>query len=85
MPLHIKGVDKIAGVLKQVPIMRCALLQYSLSPLTLTSLHGSEQMLEMAAAYERMPHTKAGGQDNGRCHKRPDKPEAMIGMIGVPG
>ena len=65
--------------------MRRALLQHSLSPLTLASLHGREQTLVMATAYKHMPHTKAGGQENDRYHKRPDQPGVMICMIGIPG
>ena len=55
MPVHVEGVDKVASILEQFPIMLFGLPQCYLSTLTLISLHGGEQTMVMPTARESMP------------------------------
>src|SRR5262245_27594297 len=77
MPLHVAGVDKVAGILEQFPIMRFVLRHPSLSGLRFVVLHGGEQTSMLSPACESMPDTQPGGQDRQRSHKRPDE----LGML----
>jgi hypothetical protein len=79
MPLHVAGVDKVASILEQFPIMRFVLWQYYLSVLMFVSLHGGEQTSVMSTACESMPETQPSGQDNHRSNKRPEE----LGMLCV--
>src|SRR5262245_61552554 len=83
MPLHVAGVDKVAGILEQFPIMRFVLRPCCGSVLMFASLHRGEQASAMSMTCESMPDTQPGGQDNRRRNKRPDELGMLCAVHGV--